>query len=248
MGMVEKIITRWRRFWLNRGGWTPAGRMATRLAAIGVRHYRGRYPLARLSRKGYVAPSAEIVDVDLQLGAHVMIGERVVIASWEGMARVPAGRVRSGDPVPGRVQLGDYVHINRETNLELLEGGAISIGEGTGIQGRCLLLSALEPIVIGPNVQIAPGCSFFSYDHGIEAGEPIHAQDLCSKGPIIIEEGAWLGVGVTVLSGVTIGRGAVVGAGAVVTRDIPPGAVAVGPAAKVAKLRSDLESVRTMTG
>ena len=36
-----------------------------------------------------------------------------------------------------------------------------------------------------------------------------------------------------VLKGVTIGAGAVIGAGAIVTWDLPPGAVVVGPSAKV---------------
>ena len=58
-------------------------------------------------------------------------------------------------------------------------------------------------------------------------------QPLASKGPIVIEDDAWLGLGVIVLDGVTIGRGAVIGAGAVVTGDVPPYAIAVGVPARV---------------
>jgi UDP-2-acetamido-3-amino-2,3-dideoxy-glucuronate N-acetyltransferase len=44
----------------------------------------------------------------------------------------------------------------------------------------------------------------------------------------VVERGATIGSGATILGGVRIGRGATVGAGAVVTRDVPPGAVVVG--------------------
>ena len=51
--------------------------------------------------------------------------------------------------------------------------------------------------------------------------------------PIVIKDGAHIGVGSIILPGVTIGEGAVVGAGSVVTRDIPPHCVAVGSPARV---------------
>ena len=54
-----------------------------------------------------------------------------------------------------------------------------------------------------------------------------------------MDDYAWLGVGVIVLSGVRIGKGAVVGAGSVVTRDIPDGGVAVGVPARVIKMRDE---------
>ncbi len=43
----------------------------------------------------------------------------------------------------------------------------------------------------------------------------------------------WLGGGVIVCPGVTIGRDTVVGAGAVVTKNLPPGVLAVGNPARV---------------
>ncbi|GMA34499.1 hypothetical protein GCM10025876_07030 [Demequina litorisediminis] len=51
--------------------------------------------------------------------------------------------------------------------------------------------------------------------------------------PIVIEDNVWLGGGVIVCPGVTIGKDSVVGAGSVVTKDIPPGVVAVGNPARV---------------
>ncbi len=41
--------------------------------------------------------------------------------------------------------------------------------------------------------------------------------------PVIIEDGAWIGIGATILKGVTVGAGSRIGAGTVITRDVPPG-------------------------
>jgi acetyltransferase-like isoleucine patch superfamily enzyme len=197
-----------------------------------------------MSSKGYVDPTVEFINIDPRLGRHVYIGEAVVIARWSGLSRMPSNPSPCKEGERGFVKLEDRVHINRETHLEVLDGGAISVGERTSIEPRCLLMSAVQPILIGSGAQIAPLCTFFSYDHGMAPNELIRRQALSSRGPIVVEDDAWLGVGVTVLSGVTIGRGAVVGAGAVVTRNVPPGAIAVGPAARVISFRDELGGKR----
>ncbi|MCM1225230.1 MAG: galactoside O-acetyltransferase, partial [Lachnospiraceae bacterium] len=53
--------------------------------------------------------------------------------------------------------------------------------------------------------------------------------------PIVIDDGAWIGAGATILLGVRIGRHAIVGAASVVTRDVGDYEVAVGNPAKVIK-------------
>lgn len=46
-----------------------------------------------------------------------------------------------------------------------------------------------------------------------------------SKGPIIIDDDAWIGYNVTILSGTHIGQGAIIGAGTTVSGDVPPYAI-----------------------
>ena len=223
--LAQRFVRRWRVFWLWHAGYGFWGRMGSRRASLGVGPYREQYTLAWTTRKGFIAPSAEIHGLEPRLGEHVFIGERAVIARWGG---------------DGFVELRDRVLINRDTTLEIDKGGSITIGPEVGIERGCVLYAGVQPITIRRHAEIAAYCSFFSYDHGMAPGAEIFGQPLSSKGPIVIDEDAWLGTGVTVLSGVTIGRGAVVGAGSVVTRDVPPGAIAVGVPAKVVKHRDEL--------
>ena len=148
------------------------------------------------------------------MGNNIFIGDGVIIYQHEG---------------GGPVELGDRVMSVDEILVETLARvAACALARHTAIQPRCHFTTAVAPIRIGSGVQIAPQCAFYSYDHGIVADKLIRNQPLQSKGPIIIEDDAWLGFGVIVLSGVHIGKGAVTGAGAVVTHDIPEGVVAVG--------------------
>jgi acetyltransferase-like isoleucine patch superfamily enzyme len=114
------------------------------------------------------------------------------------------------------------------------------IGDETNVQPRCQFSAYQGSIRIGRGVSIAPYCAFYPYDHGVAPDMSIRKQPLRSRGGIVIEDEAWLGVGVIVLDGVCIGQGAVVGAGSVVAHDVPAGAVVHGVPARVLMLRSDL--------
>jgi acetyltransferase-like isoleucine patch superfamily enzyme len=214
---------RWAAFWMARAGLGPAGRLATRAAELAAPPYKGRQLLARFAPRGYVASTAVVRHPGLRLGRHVYVGDRVVVFQ--------------AHPHAGAVVLDDRVHLYPDTIIEVGARGSVTIGSDTYIQPRCQLSAYEAPIRIGRGVQIAPFCAFYPYDHGFAPGEPIQRQPLTTKGGIVIEDDAWLGVGVTVLDGVRIGEGAVVGAGAVVTEDVPEGAIAAGVPARVVKYR-----------
>ncbi|NOX62981.1 MAG: acyltransferase [Chloroflexi bacterium] len=199
--------------------WPVIGDPALRLAMRLVGPYKARRRLIQISGRSFISPRADIHCPGLEIGRRVFIDDYVTIYAH-----------RDG----GRVQIGADSSLQRFTMLELIRGGEIIIGERTHIQAGCNLTAALGNIHIGSDVQIAPRCAFYPYQHGFADLEtPMANQPITSKGDIIIEDDVWLGVGVVVMDGVTIGRGAIVGAGAVVTQSIPAYAIAAGVPAKV---------------
>lgn len=220
--ILERVKSIWTRAWIRYAGTRGFGRLAARLATWFVPPYYGRCILARMNKRGFVAPDAVIHHAALTLGKHVFIGDKVVIFQ---------------DSDGGPVELGSKVHLYGETYVQTGLGGSVKIGENTHIQPCCQFSAYAGSIQIGCHVQIAPRCAFYPYDHGLEAGALISHQPLQSKGGISIGDDAWLGYGVVVLDGVRIGEGAVVGAGSVVTRDIPAGAIAAGVPARVIGMR-----------
>jgi acetyltransferase-like isoleucine patch superfamily enzyme len=225
--LLRKLSHRWSYFWMQRGGLSRGGRMAMYLAALGAEPFYQRGRLARMTPRGFIEPSATIFHNDLRLGKHVLIGDRVLIYQDAG---------------GGPVVLDDDVHLYRDCGIQTGSGGSVEIGANTRIQPRCQFSGYKELIKIGRDVMIAPNCSFYPYDHGMTPDQPMSAQPLISKGPIIVEDGAWISTGVIVLANVRIGKGAVIGAGAVVTKDVPDEAIASGNPARVLKMRRDVAS------
>lgn len=109
-------------------------------------------------------------------------------------------------------------------------------GYQTTIGARCFfnmgtVILDVGRVTIGDDVQVGPGVQFLTPTHPLDP--ELRRQALEAAEPITVEDNVWLGGGVIICPGVTIGRDTVVGAGAVVTRDLPPGVVAVGNPARV---------------
>jgi acetyltransferase-like isoleucine patch superfamily enzyme len=173
--------------------------------------------------KPYISPRAEIACPGLHISRGCLIDAYAVIWSGKG---------------GGQVSLGQNVHINRGTIVEVANGSTIEIGPHTHVQAHCNLYAYAGNIRIGSYVMIAPQCGLFPYQHKIDdLGIPMEQQAFVTKGDIVIEDDVWLGSGVKVMDGVRIGRGAVIGAGAVVTQDIPPYTIAGGVPARVIRER-----------
>lgn len=224
LGQIRsKLRHGWRRFWVKRSGPSGLGKTASKLAAWNTVPYHARTFLTNYGENGYFAPGVAISHRDVAISKGSYVGDDVFIFA---------------DPGEGKIRLAQDAKLYGRSYLRTAEGGSIIIGEGTHIQMNCVMAACISNIEFGRKVEIAPNCSFYSFNHGMKAGTPIMEQPLTSNGPIIVDDEAWLGDGVKVLGGVHIGKGAVVGAGSVVTRDIPENAIAVGIPAKVVSMRS----------
>jgi maltose O-acetyltransferase len=110
----------------------------------------------------------------------------------------------------------------------------VSIGAGTFINYECFF-DGSAPISVGRKVRIGMRCLFVTGSH--EIGSPAQRAGVETAAPIVVEDGAWIGAGATILPGVTIGRGAIVAAGAVVTRSVAPMQTVAGVPARVVEGR-----------
>ncbi|MAG31022.1 MAG: transferase [Deltaproteobacteria bacterium] len=201
------------------------GRPFLELARACAGSYKDRRFLGGLLPWPWISPRAEYsFRGEVRFGCDVFVDDHCVVYSSDADCRLI---------------MGDRVSVYRGTVLHLGAGGSLEIGDDTHLQNDCQI-TALGSVRIGSNVQLAPRCALYPYDHSFDdLAVLIKDQPLRRRGGIVIEDDAWLGVGVIVLDGVTIGRGAVVGAGAVVTKSIPEQAVAAGVPAVVIGHRSE---------
>lgn len=118
--------------------------------------------------------------------------------------------------------IGEGKFVGRPQNLKV--GSRSFIG-----RAELMLHGDLE---IGANVCINDGVVILTATHDLD--DPSWSQ--IAK-PVSIGDYAWIATHAKILPGVKIGRGAVVGACAVVTKDVPPGGVAVGNPARILEKR-----------
>lgn len=114
----------------------------------------------------------------------------------------------------------------------------IIIGDNVNIGEDCHI-TAINKIKIGKNVLMGKKITISDNSHGETDFDslliPPIKRRLFSKGPVIIEDGAWIGDNVTILSGVRIGKNSIVGANALVTKNVPENCIVGGVPAKIIK-------------
>jgi len=122
-------------------------------------------------------------------------------------------------------ELGPFCHLRPRASIgagarigNFVEVKKSRIGRGS----KAPHLSYIGDATIGDGVNIGAGAITCNYD-----GERKHAT--------VIGDGAFVGTNTSLVAPVTIGEGAYVGSGSVITRDVPPGALAVERGPQVVK-------------
>lgn len=121
-------------------------------------------------------------------------------------------------------------------SLELCGSGKcwekLSIGTDCQINSP-LYLDLEDSITIGDHVGIGHHVVLITTDHEIHQSH--HRCGPGKSAPIVVENGAWIGAGSTILPGVTIGASSVVSAGSVVFSNVAPNKVVGGSPARPIK-------------
>lgn len=152
----------------------------------------------------------------------------------EGNSLSPQGKIGKGVVIGENVEFGASVVLWNY----VIVGDNTKIGSGTAIGSFC---DIGKNVVIGKNcnvqahVTISNGCligdDVFIAPNSSLLNDKYPKSELLT--PPVIEKGAIIGGGATVLPGVTIGADSVVAGGSVVTKDVKPGVVVMGVPARV---------------
>jgi bifunctional UDP-N-acetylglucosamine pyrophosphorylase/glucosamine-1-phosphate N-acetyltransferase len=157
-----------------------------------------------------IDPETTYVDEGVVIGKDTVIFPNTVIKSdvrIAGECKIgPFARLRPGTKLERGVEIGNFVELCRT-----------EVGEFSKIKHHAYL----GDTKVGRNVNVGAGTITANYD-----GKNKHRT--------VIEEDAFIGVGVILIAPVKIGKGAKVGAGSVVTKnkDVPAGETVIGVPAK----------------
>lgn len=145
------------------------------------------------------------------------------------------------------VQLGENVRIFGFVNLygcQIGDGSKIGtfveIQKGAKIGKKCKISShsfICEGVTIQDEVFIGHGVTFTNdlFPRAVNEDGSMQTDDDWSCIETIVEQGASIGSGATLLCGITVGKDSIIGAGSMVTKDVPPRCVVAGNPAKVIK-------------
>ena len=146
------------------------------------------------------------------------------------------------------VKLGKNVRLHGFVNLYGCEigddvkiGTFVEIQKGVKIGNRCKISShtfICEGVTLEDEVFIGHNVVFTNDLHprATNADGQLQTDADWSCLPTLVKRRASIGSGATLLCGITIGENAMIGAGSVVTKDVPPGAIAVGNPARIVKM------------
>lgn len=149
------------------------------------------------------------------------------------------------------VKLGHDVSIFHFVNLYGCEigdgtriGSFVEIQKGARIGNSCKVSShtfICEGVTVEDEVFIGHGVNFINdnYPRATTAAGTLQTDSDWQVSTIVVQRGASIGTGATILGGVSIGPRAIVGAGSVVTRDVPADTIVAGNPARIIRTIKD---------
>ena len=133
--------------------------------------------------------------------------------------------------INGEVQIGRGTHLWQNVKISALgtpdAPAIVRIGKRSGFGVRTQI-HCCKLVEIGSHVRSSWDVVYLENNY--------HSN---SKGPIRVEDYAWIGCRAILLSGVTVGYGAIVAAGSVVTKDVPAHTMVAGNPAKPVRELTD---------
>jgi bifunctional UDP-N-acetylglucosamine pyrophosphorylase/glucosamine-1-phosphate N-acetyltransferase len=164
------------------------------------------YPFAtiegstQIGRDCVIEPGVHLTNVRIGDNVHVKTGTVAEDAIIEDEASVgPYAHLRPGTKLGRHVKVGNFVETKKAV-----------FGEGA----KASHLSYIGDAEVGADVNIGAGTITCNYD-GVR------------KNKTILEDGAFIGSDSQLVAPVRVGKGAYVGAGSTITKDVPPGALAL---------------------
>jgi bifunctional UDP-N-acetylglucosamine pyrophosphorylase / glucosamine-1-phosphate N-acetyltransferase len=158
-----------------------------------------------------IGPAATIIDSRIGPGCRVWLSVVEGSTVEEGTTIGPYSHLRPGSHVGPRAEIGNYAEIKNSR-----------LGEGV----KQHHVSYLGDAELGDGTNVGAGTITANWD-----GRTKHRTTVGPK--------AFLGVDPMLVAPVEVGEGAKTGAGAVVTRDVPPGKLAVGVPARIREPRGE---------
>jgi bifunctional UDP-N-acetylglucosamine pyrophosphorylase/glucosamine-1-phosphate N-acetyltransferase len=147
-----------------------------------------------------IEPGVHLINVTVGDDVHLKTGTVAEDATIEDEATVgPYAHLRPGTHLGRKVKVGNFVETKKAV-----------FGEGA----KASHLSYIGDAEIGADVNIGAGTITCNYD-GV------------NKHKTVLEDGVFIGSDSQLVAPIRIGKGAYVGAGSTITKDVPPGALAL---------------------
>ena len=125
----------------------------------------------------------------------------------------------------GKLNLGKKFNMRGGSRVRVRKGAELSIGDNVSIANNCMVVCR-DKIIIGNDVQIAPGVLIYDHDHDYKAEGGLKAGKYKTE-QIFIGNNVWIGAHTVILRGTVIGDNCVIGAGSVVKGKIPENKVLI---------------------